>query len=246
MIRKIFLITILLILSQINLAFSRPVLSALNNNLIEIDAKFQGTNLLLFGAQNATGDVVVIIYGPKQDYLIRKKEKTFGVWLNRQQVKFADVDEFYAIYSSMDFNKLQNSYLLKNLNIGIENLSIKSSGKINISEIDNFRKALVNFKLRDGLYNKTPGKIEFMGDTLFKSNLTFPKKIVKGKYHAELYLINDHEISAVQMIPFNVKKVGFEAILHNLAHDHPHFYAIIAILSALFAGWLASVVFHKR
>ena len=47
----------------------------LSRDHIEITTSFSGTRLLLFGATEGVGDVVVVVRGPNRREVIRKKER---------------------------------------------------------------------------------------------------------------------------------------------------------------------------
>ena len=236
---------ILTLLSLPFLAHAKPLTSDISHNEILIDARFSGQKLFLFGARNLAGDIVVVIRGPKQNYIVRKKEHIAGVWLNKKQMKFYDVYGFYDIYSTVDLSKIDDDLLLKNLNIGIDNLPMEYKGEGYIEEIEDFRSAILHSKYEDELYIKDAGEIEFMGDTLFKTNLTFPKKIPHGIYSAEIYLINDNNLVGMQAIPVEVRRTGFESFVYDMAHENSVLYGIFCVLAAIFTGWFASMIFWK-
>lgn len=224
---------------------AKPIDSDLSQNQILIDTSFQGQKIFLFGARNLAGDILVIVRGPKKNFIVRKKEKFAGIWLNKKQMKFYDVNSFYDYYTSFPLSNINNELLFKNLNIGIENLALNYSGEAHLEELSNFKGAILEERISNKLYKKAPDNISFMGDTLFKTNLTFPKKIPYGIYNVEIYLINDHKITGMQTIPIEVKKTGFEAFIYNMAHESSLLYGIICVLAAIFAGWFASMIFWK-
>jgi hypothetical protein len=47
----------------------------LSNHLVAITTGFTGTNVLLFGAVQSEGDVIVTVKGPDQDMVVRRKER---------------------------------------------------------------------------------------------------------------------------------------------------------------------------
>jgi uncharacterized protein (TIGR02186 family) len=226
-------------------AVAKPFISDLSDNDIKIDAGFVGTELFLFGARNEAGDLVAVVRGPKQSYIVRKKEKVAGIWLNRKQINFTDIYSFYSFASSVSLGEIEGNNLREILNIGIDNIPLSYSGEANFSDLADFRQALLDNKFNNGLYVKDIGVIDFMGDTLFKTTLKFPKKMLKGTYTAEIYLINNGELVGVQSTPIIADKVGIQAYIYNLAHEHSALYGLIAIALALFAGWLASAIFWK-
>lgn len=223
---------------------AKPLMSGLSQNDIKIDARFSGTTLFLFGVRNLAGEIVVVIRGPKQDYIVRKKENVLGMWLNRKQMKFKNIDGFYAVYSSVDVSEIED-LILSNLNIGLENIIFNYEGKAYIEEIDYFKKAILANKFNKKLYMEGFENIDFMGDALFKTQMSFSKHIPEGEYNAEIYLIDGKNLVGVQSIPISVSKTGFEAEIYNFAHQNKILYGILCVLSAILAGWFANMIFWK-
>ena len=241
---KLINLLLLIILSYNVAARAEPLISGLSQNEIKIDARFSGTKLFLFGVRNLTGDIVVVIRGPKQDYIVRKKENILGMWLNRKQMTFKDIYGYYAVYSSIDMADIADLILL-NLNIGLKNIPFNYQGKAYIEEIDSFKNAVLNDKFEYNLFSEEFGKIDFMGDALFQISLDFPKNIPQGLYNAEIYLVNGANLVGIQSIPISVEKTGFEAMIHDFAYEHNLLYGLLCVFAALFAGWVASMVFWK-
>ena len=90
-----------------------------------------------------------------------------------------------------------------------------------------------------------PKPITIMGETLFKTAIYFPEKIPRGEYTAEVYLLRDGVVTAMQSTPLMVNKEGMDAFIYDLAHHYPMFYGIVSVLIALSFGWVASVAFRK-
>ena len=51
---------------------AKPVIADLSDYDIRIDSSFTGTSLLLFGARNEPGDVIVVVRGPKKKFVVQK------------------------------------------------------------------------------------------------------------------------------------------------------------------------------
>ena len=221
-----------------------PLVADLSNYRIDIDARFIGTRLFLFGSRNENGDIVVVIRGPKREYTVRRKERTVGVWVNRRYIEFEAAPEFYAIASSKPLAELSHPRLIELLEIGSDSLlNVKkvSSRKLDVTE---FQTAFLEEQYSKGLYNQEQ-PLQFVGDSLFKATFEFPDTIPKGDYHAEIYLLQDDRLVATQSIPINVRKVGLDGIITTLAHDSPLFYGLMCIVIALSAGWTANRVFAR-
>ena len=63
----------------------------LSSHLISITSNFTGTELLLFGATDGPGDIVVVVQGPRETLTVRRKQRIAGIWLNGRAISFADV-----------------------------------------------------------------------------------------------------------------------------------------------------------
>ncbi len=225
-------------------ANSAPIVSDISNYRIEMDTSFNGTRLFLFGARNDAGDVVVVIRGPEQNYIVRKKEKAAGIWINTERMKFYDVPAFYMIATSKPLNELEDKGILALLGIG-QNVLLKSNNPTKQLQFNEFSQAFLRHQQVRELYIKDEGKVEFMGETLFKTAIDFPSDIPPGEYTAEIYLISDGQIAGMQSTPIKVAKSGLDATIYNAAHEKPALYGLAAIAVALAAGWLAGRIFQR-
>src|ERR1700752_445534 len=81
-------------------ARAQALVADLTNHLIAITTGFTGTSVVLFGATDGSGDVIVVVRGPERDITVRRKSKVAEVWVNTRQVNFQGVPSFYSIASS--------------------------------------------------------------------------------------------------------------------------------------------------
>jgi len=222
---------------------ARPIISGISTNEINIDTKFTGAEILLFGAKDDSGDVVIVIRGPKKHYLLNKKGKILGVWHNQKRIKFKDAYSYYAFFSIKKISKSNN--LIHNLEIGKNNINFNMQGKIKNNERDDFKVEFTKILEEKELYLTNSDNINFLDETLFKVMLKFPKNISNGVYTVEIYLIDNNSLSAFQAIPIYVNQVGFSAKIHNMAYNNSFLYGIITILLAVSAGWFANFAFSR-
>lgn len=240
--KKILLVLIIGLVTFVPNLQARPIVTDLAVRSVDIDHDFTGLDILLFGARNDVGRIFVVLRGPKKDYVVRKKEKVAGIWVNKQSVKFENVDSFYAIAGG-NLADVRNDHLLDSLGIGIENIALKTNSKS--IDVETFRKALIANKQEEDLYAREMTKISFWDETLFRTVLKFPKNIERGLYTAEVYLFDDGLLSAVQSTPIKVSKIGFEAFVFDLAQNQKLLYGIICVFMALAAGWTANTIFGR-
>ncbi len=232
---------------------AKPIVADLAIRSVDIDHNFTGLDILMFGARNKTGRIVVILRGPKKSYMVRKKERVAGVWVNSKSIEFHNVNSLYDVASTDSLFEIKNTALLSDLEIGLNNLVFETDSESDSTVIEEFKQALIFNKQENNQYTlgyesslEYNPEIFFWDEALFRTILKFPKNIEDGAYTAEVYLFHDGILSAVQSTPIVVKKIGFEAFIYNLAHTHSFFYGIICIFMALIAGWLGSALFGRR
>jgi uncharacterized protein (TIGR02186 family) len=238
------LLALLAFMSPLPAQALTPLLADLSNYRIDIDSGFNGTRIFLFGARNDIGDVVVVVRGPSKDFMVRKKEQMAGLWVNRERMKFFNVPDFYAIATSKPLPEADTSGLYRHLGIGQDHLLSPPGDPRSRSSFDQFHDAFLRYQLSRRLYMKAPEKIDFMGETLFKTVVEFPDNIPPGSYTAEIYLLSNHEVVGMQAMPVQVVKSGLDAFLFRHAHRNPLLYGLAAVTVALAVGWSASRIFE--
>lgn len=232
------------ILISFDKAYCRPIISGISSNEINIDTSFTGTEILLFGSKRDFGDIVVAIRGPKKDFFLNKKDNFLGVWYNNERIEFKDSYSYYAFFSTVSGSGPHNN-LFSDLELGGNNLNFRIIDEIKVKDKSDFENEFVNKLVDQKLYLINSNPIEFLDESLFKVSLKFPKNISSGIYTVEIYLIEEGQLMAFQIIPIRVNQVGFAADIHNLAYRYPFFYGLIAVLIAVIAGWLANYIFNR-
>lgn len=227
-------------------ALAKPLVADISSHEITIQTSFEGTELMLFGARNAAGDIVVVIRGPERDAIVRRKEQVAGMWINRREEKFFNIAGFYAMASSRAYEEIPRSLYFRSLGIGFEEaLAPGSAADKPAGEREIFMRALLHDLRGKRLYAKLPARVGFIGETLFKAIVPFPDNMPRGEYTAEVYLLSDGEVVGMQTIPIHVYKSGFDAFIYETAHRHPLIYGSVAVLLALLSGWAVSALFEK-
>lgn len=218
-------------------ALAIPIIADISSHKIEIHSGFTGTQLLLFGARNEPGDIIVAIRGPEHDLIIRKKERIAGLWVNRNEKRFDHTPHYYAVSSSKELGDVRQQNLFAQLGI--------DSPVRPLADTDEFHTALNHILGSQGLYSDSQGEISFMGETLFKAVFNFPDNLPRGTYLAETYLISDGMLSGVQIIPVQVFKTGFDAFLYDAAHRYSLWYGLFCVTLAVSSGWFANWLFRR-
>lgn len=225
----------------------KPIVADLSKHLVAITTGFAGTDVLLFGATDGPGDVILVVRGPSHPEVIRRKEKLAGlIWANKASVTFENAPAFYHVAASRDVHDVTTTTILQRHQILPENLTLQVSDDVDAATRSEFRDALIRLKTSRDLYSYLPGSVNLLANRLFRADLHFPANVPTGTYMVEVYLIRNGEVVSAEITPLNISKVGIGADVFHFAHENSALYGIAAILVAVFAGWLAGVAFRKK
>ncbi len=227
----------------------------ISTDTIGLNSDFSGTSIAVFGTvENANRlaqtlneyAVVVVVRGPPQDNVIRRKERVAGIWVNRTARVYRDVPSFYALAADRPLERIAAAQSLSEQQLGIDNITLRLSSRGAESSIvpaPEFADQLRTIRMSRALFSENLKGVEFLGTSLFRATLAIPADIPVGRHTVTAYLFRDGNLLASRDGTFRVQKEGLEKQLYNLAHNHSFTYGIIAVLLALATGWLASVIF---
>jgi hypothetical protein len=95
---------LLLLLAAPLPATAKDIVADLIVHRIEITSGFSGAELTLFGAIEGKGEVIAVVHGPSApgggliggSVEVRRKVRSFGIWVPGPYVRFEGVPGFYA------------------------------------------------------------------------------------------------------------------------------------------------------
>lgn len=216
---------------------------------VQLDVSFEGSELLLFGAKQTEGDIIVVVRGPQKNTSIRLKERIMGVWVSTDEVIFENAPTYYALAATKPIDFILPKDILEREKIGAQHLGLKAIATpdgASEATIQNFRDGLIRNMVRRTLYSNKNNPVDLVGKQLFRTNLWFPANVHVGHYAVDTYLVQNGKILIHNVTDLQVHKVGLEAELFSFAHEHALIYGLLAILIAVVAGWSANAVFKKR
>lgn len=244
--RSIIVLVLVLLLLSAFTAEAKPVIADLSDYDIRIDSSFNGTSLLIFGARNEPGDVIVVVRGPHKKFVAQKKERIFGMWINTKRAVYPLLPDFFSMASSKPLEQIQSGQIFKKLQIGFDQIEFNSVRELGDEQKQAFKQAILDYQSKKKLFSSKVDSTTFMGETLFKTRIDFPDNIPRGTYSAEVYLVSGGTLVGIQSIPITVTKVGFDALIYDMAHESPALYGIICIILAFSIGWGANLLLRKN
>ena len=84
------------------------IVAGLSQNAVSITASFVGSEILIYGAvrrespapTGAPLEVIITVEGPALPQIVRRKDRRFGIWINRAEVTIDRAPSFYAVAST--------------------------------------------------------------------------------------------------------------------------------------------------
>ncbi len=228
-------------------ARGQDLVADLSSHLIAITTGFTGTEVVLFGSVEDGGEVAVVVRGPSQTLTVRRKARTLGIWVNVESMDFTGVPSFYWLATSAPLDELAEPTVLARHGIGVDHLRLPPADPALAGSAghDSFRAALVRNQQERGLYSLRPGRVAFLGQRLFRTNLFFPANVPTGQYTVSVLLFRDGVVASAQTTPLIVSKIGVGAAIFAFAQQEAAAYGLAAISLAVATGWIAGVVFRR-
>ncbi|MBV6656144.1 MAG: TIGR02186 family protein, partial [Devosiaceae bacterium] len=209
-------------------------------------------------------DVVVTVTGPLVDAVTRQKERVLGVWINRSAETFDDVPSAYSVLSNRPVEEIAHPTLLRRFGIGTDYLLPPPGGpeedadegadeRAEASDADAavdpeaaiFQSAFLRLRRDAEIYQEVPDAVDVIDNQLFRARATFPADVPLGNFTVRVFLFSGGALLAEERVGILVRKTGFEQLIFSTAEDEPLLYGFLAVLLALFTGWLGGVVFRR-
>lgn len=242
---------LLLFLAPLPAAAEDLVLS-LSSERVVIASNFTGTEVVLFGGVQRDAntvprrggyDLVVTVRGPARDLVVRRKERVFGVWINRESRTFPGAPSYLAVIATRPPDQITNPGFRERYGIGL--LEALPEPARRGPQAAEFREALLRLSEESGLYREIGDGAQFLAGQLFRATIPVPANVPIGRFEVEVSLFADEVMLARRTVSLEVAKSGFEARIASAAEHRPLAYGIAAALMALAFGWAATVVFRR-
>lgn len=221
------------------------LIADLSDHLVAITTGFSGARVLLFGAVDGEGDVVVVVRGPNRDETIRRKGRVLGLWAAVASAEIADAPAFYRVAATRAPAEILRPALLDRHQIGLDHLRLAVASADGGASPAAYRDALLRLKRKEGLYGAEPGSVAMIGGRLFRTEMDFPANVPTGTYAVETYLVREGEIVSAQTTPLVIGKSGASAEIFDFANRQAALYGVTAVAVAALAGWIAAWVFRR-
>ena len=244
-------IVIFLFFIQIYQPYARePLLTDIVDKDINITASFDGAKIIIYGTVDPKlykdSIIIINVLGPSSHLKIRKKEKYAGIWLvGKNEMIFTNAPGYFASSSNLDNLKSLDDSILKELNIGWNNLIISTNNFKNDKEVEPYKKILKSYYQNRGLY-QIASNIDILGESLFRAEFVLPAITPTGIYNVKSFLLSHNgKLISSWANSVKVSKEGLAEGLSDYSIEHPFLYGLLAALGAILAGYIGSEVFRR-
>jgi uncharacterized protein (TIGR02186 family) len=231
-------------------ASAESLISTLSDDAVEITSNFTGEQIVVFGAvrgmpeDSSTYQVAVVVQGPDQDVVVRRKERFFGIWLNRTAREFVRVPSYYVMHLSENFSSTLTPADLVQYRLGVSSLPfVQDAGSEATAQ--RFALALVGIKNTRGLFAERKREVKFLAPNVFRTTFFLPSDIPTGEYRVSVYLFRDQTFLAGETQTLSIAKGGYSQWIARAALDFPFSYGLVCVALAVFTGWFAGVIFRR-
>jgi uncharacterized protein (TIGR02186 family) len=236
-------------------ARAEALISSLSTHRVLIGSNYTGAQIAIFGSVEREGrtvaradpyDVVITVTGPRRRLMVREKDRRGPFWLNNEQRRFVDAPSFMATFTTRTIAEMGSEEDARRLGIGIRHKLLPGgAAQSNDPGEARFTDALIRLKGQDRLYSETERGVTFLTPSLFRARLELPANAPTGNYEVTIDLLVGQVELARQQTSFEVVQIGFEQQVANFARSWSFTYGLVTALTAIFFGWLATIIFRR-
>ena len=232
---------------------AEEIVSGLSQSGVSIDARFDGTSILIYGAamreeKPPAGpllQVIITVAGPDVPIVVRQKERVAGIWVNQGAMAVDGAPSFYAFMTTGPVEDILSLSEDQTPDMSIP----RAIGAVRLGPgagaASDYLAALQRIRATQGVYRLAPDTVLLLQQSLFRTEVSLPANLIEGDYKVRIFLTRGGAVVDVQESVITVRKAGLERILYRMAQDQPLLYGVIALLLAALAGWAASEVFRR-
>ena len=215
---------------------------------IQIGSIYNGAELRVTSNTLACDGAVIVVKGDNEEITLNRKGRVAVIWMNVARITISGVPGIYIMASSEKLDKICSKETQEKLGLGLESLrasvNISSDNSLTGEEFDQFLK----LKFDKGTYN-TKNNIELKstptGKMEISAVLPIPSEMPPGIYEINLYCFREGKVVDRQSTPLRIERIGLPRTIKNLSENNSAMYGIIAIIAAMMAGAIMSIIFSS-
>ena len=241
------LLIIILSLNSFTVFAKDNLVTDLSESTVEISSTFSGADILLFGAYDGqkNDDIIVVVSGQNGNIKVDRKEKKFGIWMITESMKFTNIPKYYYIASNKKIKDITNTTEIKKRKLDFNSFELKND-KIDYNNLDKkWYEALKRNMKKKQFWKIEENSIKLNKNTLFRKTLSLPSNVSTGMYNVKILHYRKGNLISQEESKIKIDRTGISANIYNFAQNFSAIYGIIAVIIALFFGWLTNFIFRR-
>ena len=241
------LLIIILSLNSFSVVAKDNLVTDLSESTVEISSTFSGADILLFGAYDGqkNDDIIVVVSGQNGNIKVDRKEKKFGIWMITKSMKFTNIPKYYYIASNRKIKDITNTTEIKKRKLDFNSFELKND-KIDYNNLDKkWYEALKRNMKKKQFWKIEENSIKLNKNTLFRKTLSLPSNVSTGMYNVKILHYRKGNLISQEESKIKIDRTGISANIYNFAQNFSAIYGIIAVIIALFFGWLTNFIFRR-
>ncbi len=226
-----------------------PGIEMVEPKQIQVGSFFSGEIVNVRAIFPGDCDLALRLSGPRENLNLRRKGRVGGLWMNVEEIAFAEVPKVYLLWTSRKAAP-GGEKSLKELQLDYGSVLAGSLQGKESEEKQFLIQELIRLKEQDRLYHISEGtiRIQPLGPSLCQAEavLHLPAKIPPGSYTLELMALRGASRNLLRSRTLNVQLTGFPAALSGLARQNGLLYGLLAVGIAVFCGLVMGVFFSSR
>lgn len=242
-------------LAGLSAARAEDIVLMMSTQDVAITSTYSGARVTVFGAierdaasisRPSKYDVVVSVAGPAGPVLVREKEKSGLLWINRNLIRYADVPGYFALLTTgpianiandaaRERNRMGLTYMLPPLQALPDELNPEKPA----------REALFRIRKKQNLLVEDARGVQMPKPHLFSAAVPLPAHAPTGRYVVTVTVLADSVPLKTTSTSFVVRKIGFEAYVAATARDNGLLYGLATVAAAVLLGLLGNLILRR-
>jgi len=211
--------------------------------MVEISSFFHGREVTVTGTLPAGHRAVVEVVGPVGEEHLMRKGRRGPLWMNVGEVTVSGAPSLYLVLSSAaDLVAGASPWGFQALR---QHISL--AGKVEKNERAEFQEQFLELKKSERLYAASPEGLKLSptgnGQLKVTGKFWLPANVKPETYKVCLTAVLKGQAVDRQCTDLAVQMIGFPALLMSLAYQHGAIYGILAVVIAIFTGFIMGYLF---
>jgi uncharacterized protein (TIGR02186 family) len=231
-------------------AMTAPVRSATNGHLVtqldvdrvEVNTRYQGSRILLFGAVPVGSEVIIKMVSPTQEVELSHKSRIGPLWLQGGHLTVHGAPDLVYLVSSRPLDRLFSATERDTLGLTLQSALKDSVTHGDASLEDGWQSAFLHLKRKTHRYLEAGDAVELKDGRLFYAHMDLPADSPLGRYRLSVYLVRKGKVVRRQEAYLEVQEVSLEGWISRVVHDHPWLFGTLFTLGMMALGLVLGVV----